>query len=455
MPLEMQMMHQRVTGGEGLAVVVVLFNTEPNAYGELLDAVIGKRLPSKPWQEAVRKPPLEFGPVLAGSPFYTYEGSLTVPPCEQKVKYFVRKEAVPAAPAQLNEFKKVLQETCEPKGNYRIPQSLTGQVALVGSVDVVGGQGKLVKPAKPKLETEEVSSDEEVQALHLCGSEFFDNAQQNVDRVATDEPDFLIHAKTHYNTMIRDYQAAQGSALDSKRNLDTVQRLYDNTPGPVEKIEVMWKLHTAKQLAVAAQKAVPEKAKRAKEAYKEIVAAFSRQCLEMSAKTAEQAVLSTTPKPKKEKATRQLTYPKPNIKLPHGLGGSPFSQIEPDTAKVIVPAKIAVNLAQPEVPSSAITEDAAGEDSSAQKSLGDPDKILSMQLPITQAGMGDASAFSTNLKKALADTAHVDVTRLEVKEIKKSGINKVHKTTAAISPTLAQSHAKGQPRKRLRQTFFL
>merc|ERR1712139_7136 len=108
------MMHQRVTGGSPeLAVIVVLFDEAPNNYHDLLDSLIGNGLPSRPWQEKTIQS-MDFGRAIGGSPFYHYVGSLTVPPCETHVKYYVREDPVFAAHEQMRAFRNILKKTCEP-----------------------------------------------------------------------------------------------------------------------------------------------------------------------------------------------------------------------------------------------------------------------------------------------------------------------------------------------------
>jgi len=468
LPLEMQMMHKQVTGGgESLAVVVVLFDAAPNAYGEFLDAIIGKRLPGKPWQQAIRQPPLNFAGVIGGSPYYSYEGSLTTPPCEQQVKYFVRKETVPAAHAQLREFSKVLQQTCEPKGNFRLAKPLAGPVALVGSIDLIDDPGKLVKPvssfqgggasaASQRGDAGSAESQQEGSVVAAeCGVEFLDNAESNIDRVQSGDPDYLIHAKTRFNSARRDYQSGQTQVGAAFRNRKMLQRLYDNTPGPVEKIEVKWKLTNAETLEETVKMAVPQKHKAEKEAYAKVVAAIERQCAEMqlAKKAAAEKANANAPKskkaaPKKAMVVKRLAYPEPHVKLPTGLGGSPFTDTEPDGAQ-IVSDKIAVNLEQAEMPPSATVDPAKGLDASPAKAKGTPNKIMAIRLPLTLEAVGDVAVFSDSLTKTLAEIAHVSKDRLEVKEIHKAAVNHVHKVTGP--PTLMQASSQEHLRKSLRR----
>lgn len=434
LPLEMQMMHQQVTGGDGMAVVVVLFNKAPNAYGALLDAIIGQHLPKTPWEEALRQPPLEFAPVLGRSLFYSYEGSLTVPPCEKQVKYFVRKEPVPAAHAQLEQFRKVLQGTSAmPRGNYRLLQPLTGRVALLGTSDIVTAPGVIVKPKKPTLQEEQVDSADPHALDGNCNSDYFDKADKNVYRVQVGESLELFKAKTLFNNAKKDQIATSNGIAGSTQKVNMLKRLYDSAPGPVEKIDVKWKLTNAETILEAHQKALPEKVETEKHAHEALMEALIRACVQKSQKNPKEAVERNAAvrehgnvlpkKEKNEKVVRRWSYPQPHVKLPVGLGGSPFSIKAPDGDKVVMSEKIAANLQQPDIPPSGSLTAAVGQDNDAKKAA-KPETLLEMRFPIAPGSVVPAT-FTADLLKALAETAHISESRLEVQEVKQVAFPKV------------------------------
>jgi len=253
MPLEMQMMHQQVTGGEGLAVVVVLFSAQPNAYGALLDAIIGKGLPRKPWEEAFRKPSFAFAPVVGGSDFYSYEGSLTVPPCERRVKYFVRKETIPAAHAQLEQFSKVLQETCAPNGNYRTTQALSNPVSLVGTVDLITAPDKKVRPRKANLPEEKAALAASMAAHSGCAPEELEKQHKNKHRFTVADSEEVTEAKAKFRRAEMNWEAAQRNSHNTNRSLHETQKLYDASTGVVDKINIKWKIFATEQQLKAAE----------------------------------------------------------------------------------------------------------------------------------------------------------------------------------------------------------
>jgi len=62
--------------------VAILFDSAANAYIDVLDKLMIDGLPKKAWEEKTIPAGIELGDIVGGSPFYNYEGSLTVPPCE-------------------------------------------------------------------------------------------------------------------------------------------------------------------------------------------------------------------------------------------------------------------------------------------------------------------------------------------------------------------------------------
>lgn len=443
MPLEMQMMHERVTGGKGLAAVVVLFDETPNDYSSVLDAVLGKDgLPKKPWDEVTRNNPLEFGSLLGGSSFNTYNGSLTVPPCEQQVKYFVRSDPVPAAISQLQQFKEVLGETCKPKGNYRLAQPLAGGIVSVASVDLVSSPDKFVRPKEPQLKEEQEAQAGAAQAnaVQDVDGKCIDTAFKNHGRIAVGESQEMIDAKTSYNKAKRDLQATQTNLGKLRRDLETAKSLYDNAPGVAEKITLKWNLINAEKLLASEAGMLPERVSNIDKEYANINAQILWHCIAQQKRLAEEAAKS---KPTVAPAPPKAVYAEPHVKLPTGLAGSPFSDKTSSDATT-VSDKIAVNLQQPESPPSASTEEAAGQDAPAEKTEA-RDTTMAVRLPIS-VGAGDFATFSKDLKEALAKVANIDSSRFEVKELTEVSIPSV------VAPTLLQTEPRRLlPRRMLRR----
>jgi len=133
----------------------------------------------------------------------------------------------------------------------------------------------------------------------------------------------------------------------------------------------------------------------------------------------------------KAKAKRHFNYHPPNVKLPGGLGGSPFSNKQPDGTDIVTSDKIAVNLRQPDAPASSSIDEATPTDGVGKG--GWPEMILTMRLPVAFANSTSAS-FQGELVKALAESAHVDEDRLEVREVHKADIQQVKNSRPITGP---------------------
>jgi carbonic anhydrase len=112
--LEMQVVHG--SGNSSLVLCVMFFISEHS--NKLLDSVIqafGNVAGENVWiNDAV-------GGWFAVKDFWTYEGSLTEPPCSEQVKYVIVKDAQPASLGQILFFKNILE------GNTREPMPLNSR----------------------------------------------------------------------------------------------------------------------------------------------------------------------------------------------------------------------------------------------------------------------------------------------------------------------------------------
>jgi len=77
--------------------------------------------------------PLRLGPLLAGGTFFMYSGSETLPPCEERVIWLVRRERVKASDAQVRALFDRLYKTSKGLGNYRTIMPLNQRVVQVWS----------------------------------------------------------------------------------------------------------------------------------------------------------------------------------------------------------------------------------------------------------------------------------------------------------------------------------
>jgi carbonic anhydrase len=466
MPLEMQMMHQRVTGGGAqTAVVVVLFQEEPNKYLKFFDSLL-EGLPETTWSENTIVSGIDFSDVLGGSPFYQYTGSLTVPPCESDVVYYVRQEPIGVAPDYLHKFHDVLVDTCVPNGNFRLIQPHLPNTVLnvVPSVDVVNAPDQVVRPLPPLQAAGEQGLANEVGkgsaytnvggvAVPVdCPPEDLDRMWANFHRVQVGDSEEIARIKEEYNRNLREMQLAENQYGQASLRLELSKKLYDNSPGPVDKIQRKWDVVAAEaalrgvkeKLANVhdleeenirlAEKAVAMDCGRPREAWRHKPALSARPA--SSAPPESSAPPAERPAAPEESKSAKYAYPEPQIKLPRGLHASPFADGSegPTEAskgdKDVIPDKIAANLHQADIPPGDVTQpDKPLREAGVPKMKYD-DVVLELDLPISNFTDGK-DAFTKDLVEALAKTAHIQPSRLKVKEIKAKDIAKVHSTESA------------------------
>ena len=95
-----------------LAVVAVMMNE--GAENPLIEAA-WKVLPKKPGTPQKHPTQIDVNQLLPqGKEYYTYEGSLTTPPCTEGVKWVVLKEPMTLSAKQLEEFKKIYPHNARP-----------------------------------------------------------------------------------------------------------------------------------------------------------------------------------------------------------------------------------------------------------------------------------------------------------------------------------------------------
>ncbi|KAK7865755.1 hypothetical protein R5R35_002085 [Gryllus longicercus] len=134
-PLEMHAVHFRkdllslekaLKEPSGLRVVGVLFHlSEHNNTG--LAPVTEALREVREAHHAAQLPPFAVAALLPifDKQYFTYNGSLTTPPCFESVSWVLRKEPMHVSAAQMDEFRQLLGENGKPiMKNYRPPQPL-------------------------------------------------------------------------------------------------------------------------------------------------------------------------------------------------------------------------------------------------------------------------------------------------------------------------------------------
>jgi carbonic anhydrase len=142
---ELHIVHQRkgATGTDGLAVVgIILEENDKAAFGKpetqfLAMLGFGKELPKEGGKQELTMPvDLNAFADQIGGGFYHYEGSLTTPPCAEKVHWYVAKKAAYAT----TDFIKTFKESFSYKNN-RPEQPVNQRPVVLNDVDVDGEFG--------------------------------------------------------------------------------------------------------------------------------------------------------------------------------------------------------------------------------------------------------------------------------------------------------------------------
>jgi len=77
--------------------------------------------------------PLRLGPLLAGGSFFMYSGSQTLPPCEERVIWLIRRERIKASDSQVRALFNRIYKTSKGLGNYRTIMPLNQRLVQVWS----------------------------------------------------------------------------------------------------------------------------------------------------------------------------------------------------------------------------------------------------------------------------------------------------------------------------------
>jgi carbonic anhydrase len=106
------LVHQNIQGQ--LAVVAILLNVSdtPNPLIETLKVVGLPKIPGKPLQHATQ---IDINQLLPeDKSYYTFEGSLTTPPCTEGVKWIILKQQQSISAAQLALYHALHPENARP-----------------------------------------------------------------------------------------------------------------------------------------------------------------------------------------------------------------------------------------------------------------------------------------------------------------------------------------------------
>jgi len=138
---ELHIVHQKqgASGTDGLAVIGIVLEEEDFAFGKQVNFLsnlgFGKELPAEGGKLAISQPVNlnSFYDELRGE-FFHYSGSLTTPPCAEKVHWYVAKQPAPVTRDQILSF----QKRFPGNGDNRPVQQKNGRAVLLDKVDLDG-----------------------------------------------------------------------------------------------------------------------------------------------------------------------------------------------------------------------------------------------------------------------------------------------------------------------------
>lgn len=174
-PLEMEIIHYGKTKGDIAKQVVLsfLFKSKPGVYNKFIDDVDFFNLPSPVNKSKKITAPLYIPKVFYNSldqdlpmmkpfSFYTYQGSLTAPPCTQRTIHYVASKPIPLGTTALQLFEEAIRmpDLMDTRGNViiskvlpqnnRAVQPLNGRAVFFYDHIKYCGPDPVKKPAKPK-----------------------------------------------------------------------------------------------------------------------------------------------------------------------------------------------------------------------------------------------------------------------------------------------------------------
>jgi len=338
MPLEMQLVHKQSTGsGDSLAVVSILFAPGSEAHNTFLDVIIGNGLPDEAWEEA----DINHGhyasasegldlfdtlrQVLSGSQFYSYTGSLTSPPCDPGVKYFVKKAPAPAHAAQLEQFQRAMKKTCPPYGNFRrIPAFTTAgdSVEVLQSVDTIGGGTSSSGGSKGSVAASPVTVGQRERVLE----------DPQYQSVGNNDTETMKTAKTNFQAANLNHAAAVTANSNAKQSLSTAEQQLGLASGVADKLDRTWKVFAAQTAVTDTAKSVSSTQQKLDETIKVIIDIEKEAQANATAAAPEQAA-ETAP-----------AAPTVQTFVPTGQAGNPFASV--DAAETVPRVGVGAGLAK-------------------------------------------------------------------------------------------------------------
>lgn len=239
--LEVQLFHEQGFRVGGIAIPFI----DGGPASRFLSVLLEQPLPSEPWAEnhVNMGSGWSIAELIQGAAFDAYVGSLTEPPCDQNVDWFVRATPIAVSHAQLQELEVAIKKLSPPRGNARDPQPLKGRtVTRIVSQDF-HSEDTMTEIEDISVDLETLGVPEEPDPI---GQEDILN-NPAFSQIFADDSETVQHAKTMLATAAQDLAGATSAVMSAKANLGAQQGMYEASDGLVGKITQMWNVLAAKQ----------------------------------------------------------------------------------------------------------------------------------------------------------------------------------------------------------------
>jgi carbonic anhydrase len=238
--LEVQFMHEQ---GFNLGAISIPF-VDGGPSSKFLSVLLESELPSVPWAESDTNfnGDWPIAELIEGSTFDTYAGSLTEPPCEQNVQWYVRSKPIAVSHEQLQQFEAAIQKLSPPRGNARSVQPLMGRVVNRIVTQPWESAETMEAVEGVKLDLDAIGVSEEPDPI--VKSDILSNPA--FSGVFADDSPAIEASKIALAKAAQDVAGTETNLAVAKANLGTQESLYSGAEGFVGKITMMWNVIGAK-----------------------------------------------------------------------------------------------------------------------------------------------------------------------------------------------------------------
>lgn len=429
-PLEVQLSHKRADSNE-VAIISTHFEVAEGGANAFLESFISKGLPETPWETKnleFEGNGLDFINILLATEgvtkgqglYFNYEGSLTTPPCEPGVQWFVRQAAVGASLQQLTAIADVMRKLSPPRGNSRNTVESFSPVHMFRAAAIDADM-------KHRIDMPPVTEDQkegfDAEAIH--GNPKFQML------LPGDSPQ-MMEAKRRYAQAKLDFTSAHNQNTVAGRDLSQVEGMYSKAPGLVGKIDLKWNVIDKTNIAKAAKSDFEQAKKELDIAARHLQEVANKAAGDVAReedagdKPHELTTEYIPPEAPTEKPRIDLKY-SPQVLLPNGAPGNPFSHPlqHVDTEARVgkgkmarVFSKIANNLKQPVGPDIPQPLFSVGKTTTEAPPVPPPPVQVTVIIPVAEGAVvseKDEEKLADNVKNSLAKGSGIAPERVTIR----------------------------------------